>query len=70
MIKCAVISWKSVLHESIEQRAELKTVTPSAKLYYVQPFLGLLSSFFLWIESETSVQVSCQVATEEPNKSL
>ena len=31
-------------------------------------FLGLLSSFFLWIESEISEQVRWQVATEEPNK--
>lgn len=31
-------------------------------------FLGLLSSFFLWIESEISEQMRWQVATEEPNK--
>ena len=41
---------------------------PSAKLYYVWPFPGLLSGFFSLIESEISEQASRQVATEEPNK--
>ena len=45
-----------------------KAVTPSAKLYYVRPFPGLLFSFFPIIESEISEQASRQVATEEPNK--
>ena len=47
-----------------------KAVTPSAKLYYVRPFPGLLSSFFSIIESEISEQASRQVATEEPNEGL
>ena len=55
--------------QSSEHRAKpAKAVTPSAKLYCVQPFSGILSSFFLWIESEISEQVRWQVATEEPNK--
>ena len=45
-----------------------KAVTPSAKLYYVRPFPGLLSSFFRrLIESEISEQASRQVAKREPN---
>ena len=59
---------KSVLYQSTKHRAQLK---PSAKLYYVRPFTGLLSSFFVLIESEISVQASWQVATDwKPNKGL
>ena len=47
-----------------------KPVTPSAKLYHVWPFPGLLPSFLSLIESEISEQVSQQVATEELNKGL
>ena len=61
-------SLKSVLYQSTKHKAQLK---PSAKLYYVRPFTGLLSSFFVLIESEISVQASWQVATDwEPNKGL
>ena len=43
---------------------------PSAKLYYVRPFPGFLSSFFSLIEGEISEQASREVATEKPNKGL
>ena len=44
-----------------------KTVTPSTKLYYVQPFPGPLSNFYSLIEVEILDQASLKVATEEPN---
>ena len=47
-----------------------KVVMPSAKLYYVPPFPGFLSSFFSLIEGEISEQASREVATEKPNKGL
>ena len=54
--------------QSIESWA--KAVTPSTKLCYVPPFPGLLSSFFLLIDSEFSEQASRKVATEEPKNTL
>ena len=55
-----------------EHKAEswAKAVTPSAKLYFVWPFQGLLSSFFSSMESEILEQTSRWVGTEEPNKVL
>ena len=44
-----------------------KAVTPSAKLLYVRPFPGLLSSLFSLMESEILEKASRQVTTEEPS---
>ena len=67
----AVIGRESVLYQSTKHGAELKLSLPSANLYDVQPFLGLLSPFFVnSSESEISEQASRQKATEEPKKSF
>ena len=60
-------SLKERAHESIEHRAELNFVTPSAKC---PTFSGTSLFAFAIIESEISDQASWQVGTEEPNKGL
>ena len=64
----SVIGGESWLYQSTEHRAKPKLSCHLPNCTVCNLFLGLLSSFFLWIESEISEQVRWQVATEEPNK--